>query len=80
MPSMELQRCNSIASGWDRRSFPVFFLYSVKATSRTDPGCEEEEGAPEGKDMVWLTGDDSVGQGRRGNTVVSHAEARIQPL
>ena len=79
MPSIESQRCNSIASGWDRRSSPVFFLYSVKATSRTDPGCEEE-GAPEGKDMVWLMGDDTVGQGRRGNAVASHAEARAQPL
>lgn len=60
MPSTESQRCSSIARGWDRRSFPVFFLYSVKATSRVEPGCEDEEKdedeacAWEGTDMVQL--------------------------
>jgi hypothetical protein len=53
MPSMESQRCSSRASG-DRRS--IFFLYSLKATSRTtDLGCKDEAGALE-EDMAQLTG------------------------
>jgi hypothetical protein len=54
MLSTESQRCSSIASGWDRRSFPVFFLYSVKATSRIDSRCMDGASAWEEKDMVQL--------------------------
>jgi len=55
IPSTESQRCSSIARGWDRRSFPVFFLYSLKATSKIDAGCKDEAVGWEGKDMVQLT-------------------------
>ena len=51
MPLTESQRSSSIASGWDRRSFPVFFLYSSKATFRIDMECKDGTGGWEGKDI-----------------------------
>jgi hypothetical protein len=53
MPPMESQHCSSIARG-DRRS--IFFLYSLKATSRIDPGRRVDVGALEEEDIVKLTG------------------------
>src|SRR6266702_3031839 len=45
MPSTESHRCTSVASGWSRSSFPVFFLYSLKAwlkaASRIDLKSED---------------------------------------
>ena len=59
IPSAESQHCSSTESGWDWRSFPVFFLYSFKAVARIDSGGSGRIGTWERKevarDMVQLT-------------------------
>ena len=52
IPSTESQSCSSAESGWDRRSFPVFFLYSFKAAARIDSEGGGRMGTWEGKDMA----------------------------
>ncbi|KAF8261463.1 hypothetical protein EI94DRAFT_1745928 [Lactarius quietus] len=42
--STELQLCSSLVSQLSTRLFPVFFLYSLKATSRIDLNYEEDAG------------------------------------
>src|SRR6266702_609044 len=50
------QRCSSVAIGWSRSSFPVFFLYSLKAASRIGLKFEGGIDVWGDEDIVSMTG------------------------
>ncbi len=56
MASTESQVCTSLATQLSERSFPVVFLYLLKASSRIDLNCEEDAGVWECKDMMPVMG------------------------
>ncbi len=54
--STDSQLCSSLVSQLSNRSFPVFFLYSLKAASRIGLNCEKDAGVWEDEDMVLEMG------------------------